>query len=160
MLSDTSGGPGPGPAAAANRVPWKRLAIVSLPSQYRLSDPWLLQPLPPYGTLSDGDYAALGFRCGLEIHQQLLTVRKLFCRCPAGRYHHERHDAEILRHMRPTLSEMGEYDGTALMEFKTRKEIVYLLKRETVCTYEMDDAPPPRGCLPAAPGSRRGVPCR
>jgi glutamyl-tRNA(Gln) amidotransferase subunit E len=118
------------------------LAIVSLPSQYRLSDPWLLQPLPPYGTLSDDDYAALGFRCGLEIHQQLLTVRKLFCRCPAGRYHHERHDAEILRHMRPTLSEMGEYDGTALMEFKTRKEIVYLLKRETVCTYEMDDAPP------------------
>jgi glutamyl-tRNA(Gln) amidotransferase subunit E len=44
--------------------------------------------------------------------------------------------------MRPTLSEMGEYDGTALMEFKTRKEIVYLLNHDTVCTYEMDDAPP------------------
>ncbi len=37
---------------------------------------------------------------------------------------------------------MGEYDGTALMEFKTRKEIIYLLNNETVCTYEMDDAPP------------------
>jgi glutamyl-tRNA(Gln) amidotransferase subunit E len=44
--------------------------------------------------------------------------------------------------MRPTLSELGEYDGTALMEFKTRKEIVYLLERGTVCTYEMDDTPP------------------
>ena len=44
--------------------------------------------------------------------------------------------------MRPTLSEMGEYDGTALMEFKTRKNIVYLLNHDTVCTYEMDDAPP------------------
>ena len=44
--------------------------------------------------------------------------------------------------MRPTLSEMGEYDGTALMEFKTRKNIVYLLNNEPVCTYEMDDAPP------------------
>jgi len=44
--------------------------------------------------------------------------------------------------MRPTLSELGEYDPTALMEFKTRKEIVYRLNRETVCTYEMDDAPP------------------
>ena len=29
--------------------------------------------------------------------------------------------------MRPTLSELGEYDGTALMEFKTKKNIVYLL---------------------------------
>jgi glutamyl-tRNA(Gln) amidotransferase subunit E len=44
--------------------------------------------------------------------------------------------------MRPTLSELGEYDGTALMEFKTHKEIVYLLERGSVCTYEMDDTPP------------------
>ena len=28
------------------------------------------------------------------------------------------------------------------MEFKTRKEIVYLLERGTVCTYEIDDTPP------------------
>jgi glutamyl-tRNA(Gln) amidotransferase subunit E len=44
--------------------------------------------------------------------------------------------------MRPTLSELGEYDGTALMEFKTHQEIVYLLERGTVCTYERDDTPP------------------
>ena len=44
--------------------------------------------------------------------------------------------------MRPTLSELGEYDGTALMEFKTRKEIIYRINRDTVCTYEMDDTPP------------------
>jgi glutamyl-tRNA(Gln) amidotransferase subunit E len=44
--------------------------------------------------------------------------------------------------MRPTLSELGEYDGTAIMEFKTRKEIVYQLNRNNVCTYEMDDTPP------------------
>ncbi len=44
--------------------------------------------------------------------------------------------------MRPTLSELGVYDGTALMEFKTRKHIVYLLNRENTCTYEMDDTPP------------------
>jgi glutamyl-tRNA(Gln) amidotransferase subunit E len=40
------------------------------------------------------------------------------------------------------LSELGEYDGTALMEFKTRKEIVYLLNHKNVCTYELDDTPP------------------
>jgi glutamyl-tRNA(Gln) amidotransferase subunit E len=44
--------------------------------------------------------------------------------------------------MRPTLSELGEYDGTALMEFKTKKEVVYELFRDNVCTYEMDDTPP------------------
>ena len=44
--------------------------------------------------------------------------------------------------MRPTLSELGEYDGTALMEFKTKKNIVYLLHKSNVCTYEMDDTPP------------------
>jgi glutamyl-tRNA(Gln) amidotransferase subunit E len=87
------------------------------------------------------DYELLGFMCGLEVHQQLDTRGKLFCRCPAG-VRTTQVDAEVLRHMRPTLSELGEYDGTALMEFRTRKEIVYLLDRRTVCTYEIDDTPP------------------
>ena len=97
--------------------------------------------LKPFAEMTPRDYEAIGFRSGLEVHQQLLTSRKLFCRCPAGRYS-DRFDAEILRHMRPTLSELGEYDGTALMEFKTKKEIVYRIQRDTVCTYEMDDTPP------------------
>jgi glutamyl-tRNA(Gln) amidotransferase subunit E len=94
-----------------------------------------------FGALSPADYETLGFAAGLEVHQQLETRSKLFCRCPAGRYV-TRVDGEVLRHMRPTLSELGEYDGTALMEFKTKKEIVYLLERGSVCTYEMDDTPP------------------
>jgi glutamyl-tRNA(Gln) amidotransferase subunit E len=87
------------------------------------------------------DYAEVGLIAGLEVHQQLLTSHKMFCRCPAGLYT-ETHDGEVLRHMRPTLSELGEYDGTALMEFKTKKNIIYLLHKENVCTYEMDDTPP------------------
>jgi glutamyl-tRNA(Gln) amidotransferase subunit E len=88
-------------------------------------------------------YDRIGFMSGLEVHQQLNTREKLFCRCPAGVYQKPDHfDAEVIRHMRPTLSELGEYDGTALMEFKTRKNIIYRLKNETTCTYEVDDTPP------------------
>ncbi len=86
-------------------------------------------------------FVKLGFKCGLEIHQQLATDKKLFCHCPVG-LTHRHHDAEILRHMRPTLSELGEYDGTALMEFKTKKNVIYRLYRDRTCTYEMDDTPP------------------
>ncbi len=97
--------------------------------------------LKPFEEMTAADYRELGLKVGLEIHQQLLTEKKLFCRCPAGKYS-EAYDAEILRHMRPTLSELGEYDGTALMEFKTKKDIIYQINHETVCTYEMDDTPP------------------
>lgn len=97
--------------------------------------------LKPFDEMTEQDYRDLGLKSGLEIHQQILTEKKLFCRCPAGHYSDE-YDAEILRHMRPTLSELGEYDGTALMEFKTKKEIIYQINHQTVCTYEMDDTPP------------------
>lgn len=88
-------------------------------------------------------YEKMGFRCGLEVHQQLKTEKKLFCRCPARQYQNgEAYDAQLVRHMRPTLSELGEYDGTALMEFKTKKNIIYRIKGETACTYDIDDTPP------------------
>ena len=88
-------------------------------------------------------YEKLGFMCGLEVHQQLKTEKKLFCHCPAGVFQKDgQFDAEIIRHMRPTLSEMGGYDGTALMEFKTRKTIVYRIANVTTCTYDVDDTPP------------------
>ncbi|MBN2586721.1 MAG: Glu-tRNA(Gln) amidotransferase subunit GatE [Candidatus Fermentibacteraceae bacterium] len=90
---------------------------------------------------SPSDYLEIGLRSGLEIHQQLDTEKKLFCRCPVLPYRDD-YDAQVLRHMRPTLSELGEYDGTALMEFKTRKNIIYQINKNTICTYEIDDTPP------------------
>ncbi len=97
----------------------------------------------PRSEATAADYDRVGFKAGLEVHQQLNTRKKLFCNCPAGHYNRKGvYDAEIIRHMRPTLSELGEYDGTALMEFKTRKQIIYQIKNETACTYDIDDTPP------------------
>lgn len=97
----------------------------------------------PRQQATQADYDRIGFMSGLEVHQQLLTHKKLFCNCPAGLFHaHDDYNAELIRHMRPTLSELGEYDGTALMEFKTRKNIIYRVKHQTTCTYEVDDTPP------------------
>ncbi len=97
----------------------------------------------PMGEADSSLYRKMKFKCGLEVHQQLKTAEKLFCHCPAGRYQKaDDFDAEIIRHMRPTLSELGEYDRTALMEFKTRKNIFYRLRNDTACTYEFDDTPP------------------
>jgi glutamyl-tRNA(Gln) amidotransferase subunit E len=92
---------------------------------------------------TQADYDRIGFMSGLEVHQQLKTSKKLFCNCPSGIYQSsDNFDAEIIRHMRPTLSELGEYDGTALMEFKTKKNIIYRIHNDTACTYEIDDTPP------------------
>jgi len=89
------------------------------------------------------DWEEIGLMSGVEVHQQLATKKKLFCRCKVQTSHGAQPpDAELVRHMRPTLSEMGAYDGTALMEFKTRKNVHYLLYRDNTCTYEMDDTPP------------------
>ncbi len=88
------------------------------------------------------DYAEVGLIAGLEVHQQLLTDTQDVLPLPGAAATPTTHDGEVLRHMRPTLSELGEYDGTALMEFKTKKNIIYLLHEDNVCTYEMDDTPP------------------
>ena len=86
------------------------------------------------------NYSSLGLKCGLELHQQLETGRKLFCNCKSELQINEP-KVRIVRHMRPTLSELGEYDAAALMEFKKKKTIVYEV-HDSVCTYEIDETPP------------------
>ena len=61
----------------------------------------------------DFDYAALGLKAGIEIHQQLNTREKLFCHCPTVLRDVTEHNGEFYRYLRATVSEMGEKIGRA-----------------------------------------------
>lgn len=93
--------------------------------------------------MSDIDYAKIGFRCGLEIHQQLATD-KLFCRCrtDAPDLDEERPDFVIRRRLRPTQSELGEIDAAALAQARRNQNFEYRGFRGYSCLVETDDEPP------------------
>ncbi len=87
------------------------------------------------------DYGSLGFKAGIEIHAQLNTKQKLFCKCPVT-LRTDEPDFEITRYFRPVISELGKYDRSSLLEFKKNHTIVYEGHYNTSCTYEIDETPP------------------
>jgi len=92
--------------------------------------------------MEEFDYKKLGLKCGLEIHQQINTDKKLFCRCPATLQGTREPDFTINRKMRPVLGEMGTYDKAMLTEYQKGMGITYEGYNDVVCTYELDDTPP------------------
>ncbi|MQY83036.1 Glu-tRNA(Gln) amidotransferase subunit GatE [archaeon] len=87
------------------------------------------------------DYAKLGLKVGLEVHQELATKHKLFCQCPPLLFRDEP-EYTFIRRLRPSQSELGEIDPAALFEFQKGKTIIYEANRETSCLVEMDEEPP------------------
>ena len=87
------------------------------------------------------DYGTLGLKAGLEIHQQLNTEHKLFCRCPTLLRDTSESNYEFYRYLRPTQSEMGETDRAALEEAKVVRKFRYKAYPST-CLVENDEEPP------------------
>lgn len=87
------------------------------------------------------DYQKIGLKVGLEIHQELATENKMFCKCPPLLFSGEP-DYTFFRRLRPSQSELGKVDPAALFEFMKGKTIVYEANRETSCLVEMDEEPP------------------
>ncbi|MBS3142593.1 hypothetical protein J4464_04365 [Candidatus Woesearchaeota archaeon] len=86
------------------------------------------------------NYKKLGFRCGLEIHQQL-DGKKLFCRCPALNSANDP-DISVRRRLRAVVGETGEIDKAAAYETARAREFLYVSHSEDTCLVEYDEQPP------------------
>ncbi len=87
------------------------------------------------------DLDNLKVKVGFEIHQQLDAKSKLFCNCKCieanGSY-----DANFIRILRPTKSELGSFDRSAIFEHAKMSTIKYYSKVGLSCLVEADEEPP------------------
>lgn len=86
------------------------------------------------------DYNKLGFKAGLEIHQQLDTG-KLFCKCPTL-LRSEKPDFIVKRKLHPVAGESGEIDAAVMHEAGLDKSFIYQGYNDTTCLVEIDEEPP------------------
>lgn len=85
------------------------------------------------------EYKKVGFKSGLEIHQQLDSY-KLFCDCPSI-LRQDEPDFEVKRKLHAVAGESGEIDEAAVYESKKDREFVYQ-GYDTTCLVELDEEPP------------------
>lgn len=87
------------------------------------------------------NYDELGFKCGIEIHQQLDTETKLFCECPVD-LEDEPADAHVERFLSAVKGESGGKDEAAQIEAMKDRKFVYNYYRRNNCLVELDEEPP------------------
>jgi Glu-tRNA(Gln) amidotransferase subunit E-like FAD-binding protein len=86
------------------------------------------------------NYTELGFKCGLEIHQQL-EGKKLFCDCATLNSDKEP-DVRFERRLRAVAGETGAVDIAAKHEMEKGKKIIYEADSGDTCLVEYDEEPP------------------
>lgn len=85
------------------------------------------------------DYKKLGFKAGLEIHQQLDT-HKLFCDCPSV-LRTDSSNSLVRRKLHAVAGESGKVDEAAKFHAEEGKEYLYETY-DTTCLVELDEEPP------------------
>ncbi|MBW2970630.1 Glu-tRNA(Gln) amidotransferase subunit GatE [Candidatus Woesearchaeota archaeon] len=86
------------------------------------------------------DYEKIGFKCGIEIHQQL-DSHKLFCKCPSIIIDAQP-DFTIKRSLRAAAGETGEVDVAAVYAMAKQKQYTYNGYLANTCLVELDEEPP------------------
>lgn len=86
------------------------------------------------------DYAKIGLKAGLEIHQQL-EGGKLFCACP-GYLRSEEPHFTVMRKLHAVAGETGEVDVAVAHEATLKRAFYYQGYRDTTCLIELDEEPP------------------
>jgi len=90
--------------------------------------------------MEEVDYKKIGFKCGIEIHQQI-EGKKLFCNCKTI-IRKDKPDIIVKRTLRASAGETGEIDKAAIHEQKKGKYFLYQAYSDTTCLVELDDEPP------------------
>ena len=90
--------------------------------------------------MTEIDFEKIGLKVGLEIHQQLATDEKLFCKCKTEESNG--YTKEFSRKFRTAKSELGELDPAALFEKTKSKKINYKASSQSSCMVEKDEEPP------------------
>ncbi len=86
------------------------------------------------------DYEKVGFKAGLEIHQQLDTG-KLFCSCPGVLRDEKDSNVEVERKLHLVKGESGEFDLAA--KYQSMEDVWHVYKGyDTTCLVELDEEPP------------------
>jgi len=94
-----------------------------------------------HNEMSSIDYAKIGLKVGLEIHQQLNVGSKLFCNCQPELCKEEP-EITFLRCLRPTQSELGQVDPATVFEFQKGVKFLYEANHKSACLVDMDEEPP------------------
>jgi len=90
--------------------------------------------------MSEIDFEKIGLKVGLEVHQQLDTSKKLFCKCRP--IESDEYTEKFSRRLRTAKSELGELDPAALFEKTKSKKINYYANSQSSCLVEKDEEPP------------------
>jgi glutamyl-tRNA(Gln) amidotransferase subunit E len=87
------------------------------------------------------NYEELGFKCGIEIHQQLDADRKLFCHCPVDLVD-ESANGKFSRYLNAVAGEQGETDEAAEQASSKNTKYIYKYYNRNNCLVEADEEPP------------------